>query len=116
MTTSNKDNIHFIRGSTTDGDYLVKGLGSGFTMTEISYIHFFDSSGNRVTPTAGTVKVTMSPDGVVFRDVDSGTFNAVDAYDPTRTPPNGLGLAREAIITLLGIVGADSFVACVWRG
>ena len=107
--------LYGIRGPVTNGEYTTESMSTAVDECELSAIQFFNSSGQQVTPTAGTVTFSGSPDGVNFRTIPNGTFNAADAYSTTRDAPYAEGLMVAAKITLSGITGADNFTATVWR-
>lgn len=90
-------------------------MDTAFERMYLAFIRFFDASGAQVTPSAGTVVFTGSPDGVNFQNVQNGSFNAIDAYTATRPIPAAAGPARRARITLNGVTGAVSFIAEVGR-
>lgn len=104
-----------IQGQVANGDYFTDEMDAGFKACELSSIRFFDAGGAQVTPSAGTVAFTGTADGVNYRDIQDGSFNAADAYQASRTPPYAEGLMIKAKVTLTGITGAASFVAVVWR-
>lgn len=112
----NKHKKTYIKADTVaDGEYISHDLVQSVNYNELAAITFYDNAGNIVTPTAGTVKVTLSPNGIAFRTVENGEFEAINAYDETRTQPNGIGLASSAKIELTGITGADKFVALFYQ-
>lgn len=77
--------------------------------------YFVDGSGNLVTPSAGTVTVSVSTDGKLFREIFNGTFGAND--DPkTITPPNGQAPVTVVRVNLAGVVGAVGFRAKFVKG
>ncbi|MGL5170111.1 MAG: DUF7265 domain-containing protein [Edwardsiella tarda] len=104
-----------IQGGVADGNYDSPLMDAAFERMYLGYIRFFNAAGAQVTPGAGTVAFTASPDGVNFQNVQNGSFNAIDAYSPTRAIPSAQGPARRARITLAGVTGAVSFIAGVDR-
>lgn len=104
-----------ITGPVANGDYFTDEMDASFKACELSSIRFFDGAGVQVTPSAGTVVFSGTPDGVNYRQVVDGTFNAADAYSFERTPPYAEGLMIRARINLSGIGGAVTFSAIVWR-
>ncbi|AUR82221.1 hypothetical protein NVP1022O_08 [Vibrio phage 1.022.O._10N.286.45.A10] len=77
--------------------------------------HFLDVNGLLVTPSAGTVTVKVSSDGVLFRDPVGGSISA--STDPTGiTPPSGQAPVAFVRISLSGIVGATGFRAKFVKG
>lgn len=103
-----------IKGSTVDGEVRSQDLEKWHEKCELSSIIFYQG-GAVVTPTAGNVTFSGTPDGQVWRKVTDGAFLAADAYSTERTPPYAEGLMVKAKLSLAGIVGADSFVATIWR-
>ena len=104
-----------ISGSTANGSYETDLMDPDHSECELSSITFFDGSGQQVTPSAGTVVFTGTPDGQNYRDIHDGSFNAASAYDPARTAPYAEGLMVKAKLTLSGVVGAVTFKAVAWR-
>jgi hypothetical protein len=104
-----------IKGSVSDGEYFTNEMDAGFKSCELSSIRFFDAGGAQVTPSAGAVAFTGTADGVNYRDIQGGSFNAADAYQAGRTPPYAEGLMVKAKLTLTGVTGADTFSAIAWR-
>jgi len=104
-----------ITGPVADGSYTSDAMNASYSRCELSYIRFFDSNGAQVTPSAGTVVFSGSPDGVNYRDIEGGSFMASSAYSGSRVPPYGEGLMVNARITLAGVAGASTFEAVVWR-
>ena len=105
----------FVVGNTTDGDYESQVMDAAYERAYLGSIRFFDENGAQITPSAGTVVFTMSPDGVNFQDVHAGSFSAADANLATRDMPSSSGPARKARITLSGVTGAVSFHASIAR-
>jgi len=106
---------YFITGGIASGDYYSPVMDTAFERSYLGSIRFFDASGEQVTPSAGTVVFSLSPDGINFQGVQSGSFNAADAYLATRTMPSAEGPARKARITLDGVAGAVSFHVAIAR-
>lgn len=104
-----------ITGPVSAGEYVSAEMGAAFCECELASIRFFNASGDQVTPSAGTVVFSGSPDGTNWRDIVDGSFAAADAYSPSRAVPYAEGLMMRARIVLAGVVGADRFVATVWR-
>lgn len=70
--------------------------------------YFVNASGDLVTPTGGTVTVSVSSDDILYREVVNATFNA--SSDPRNiTPPSGQAPVIKLRITLSGITGAEGF-------
>lgn len=120
MTTKSHNKTRYtVIGAVSDADFLTDEMSSEFSLTELSQITFYAddsySEAVKVTPTTGTVKVTLAPDGINFRTVDQGTFDAAEAYNETRVPPNAIGLATRGKLTLTGVDVATHFKAVFWR-
>ena len=115
MSTEKHKKTYLKVNTVADGDYTTHDLIQGVGYTELADITFYDVAGNVVTPTAGTIKVTLSPNGQNFRTVENGEFEAINTLDETRTQPNAVGLASSGRITLTGIVGADRFTALFYQ-
>ncbi|ELY5178970.1 hypothetical protein SNE85_000834 [Vibrio cholerae] len=78
---------------------------------------FTNSSGSVVFPSAGTVSVQVSSDGVFWRKLNNGDFAAnIDTTSSNYTPPSGLAAVSKLRITLAGVVGASGFKANFVRG
>ncbi len=108
---------YYISGEVTDGDHLSELMSANYDKAELSSILFFSDEFQTIaTPTGGTVIYTMTPDDVNYRTVDNGTFQATDAYNESRTPPNGSNLAIRAKLNLDNITGVTHFLAVIWRG
>jgi hypothetical protein len=105
----------FIVGNTTNGAYESQVMDTAYERAYLGSIRFFDANGAQVTPTAGSVVFTMSPDGINFQSVNAGSFRAQDAYLASRDMPSSSGPARKARITLAGVTGAVSFHASIAR-
>jgi hypothetical protein len=80
-------------------------------------IRFFTSAAltTQATPTAGTVKVTLSPDGVNFYTMDNGSFNAADAYLESRAKPSAASMAVQGKVAYAGVTGASHAVVTFER-
>lgn len=107
----------FVSGAVADADYITGNLMSALSDCELSYITFYSDADltTQVTPSAGVVDVTLSPDGVTYRTLTDGSFLATDAYEADRTSPVGYGLSTHGKITLTGVVGASHFKACFYK-
>ena len=107
---------YFISGEVANGQFTTEDMSASYENSELSYINFYSDEFQTIaTPTAGTVRYEQSANGIHYREMNEGTFNAAGAYDATRTPPNGLGLAVKGRLTLASVTGATHFIACVWR-
>lgn len=104
-----------LSGSAADGDYLSANMSGDDSTFELSSIVFYDGAGEVVTPTAGTLTVTGTPNGIVYRTMDHGTVDATLVYDESLRMPVAFGLMTQFKVTLSGIVGADSFSVIAWR-
>ncbi|MBP6517899.1 hypothetical protein [Shewanella sp.] len=106
----------FIAGAVANGNYDSEIMSADYPDLVMPAITFYDALGAMVAPTAGTVKVYVSADGVNFVETKNSKFNAKESYLSTRQLPVFAGLAVKCRITLTGIVGATSFSATIWRG
>lgn len=104
-----------IQGTVAVGNFDSGLMDLAFDSAYLGSIRFFDAAGAQVTPGAGTVTFTMTPDDVNYQTVQDGTFNAADAYLATRKMPTAYGPAVRARIALAGVTGAASFRATVSR-
>lgn len=82
---------------------LRKELLSTYISMEFSSSSNF-STNNIVVPTAGTVTIKVSENGVYWSSVENGTNIAVNTDDFTRPPVSGIVAAVKATPT--GITGA----------
>ena len=89
-----------IQGGSVDGNYDSVTMDTAFERMYMGSIRFFDASGNQVTPSAGSVTVTASADGVNFQGIANNAFNAADAYLTSRTFPSASGPMRKVRVTL----------------
>lgn len=106
----------FISGAVTNGNYDSETMSADYPDLVMPAITFYDALGAVVTPTAGTVKVLVSADGLNYVETKHSMFNAKESYLSTRQLPAFAGLAIKCRIVINGIVGATSFNAIVWRG
>lgn len=107
---------YFINGEVANGDFVSEEMSGSYEGCQLAFITFYsDEYITQSTPTAGTVEFSLSADGVNYKSVNSGSFNASQAYEESRTPPNASGLAIRAKVKLAGVAGATHFKACVWR-
>lgn len=106
----------FITDAVANGNYDSEIMSADYPDLVVPAITFYDAIGATVTPTAGTVKVYVSADGVNFVETKNSKFNAKESYLATRQLPSFAGLAIKCRIVLNGIVGATSFSATIWRG
>jgi len=94
----------------TTTELIISGMEDDYRRG-IFYIEFYDSSGNPVTPTAGTMDVTGSPLGKFFmRNHENRLFSA-DASHPVEFH----GMMLSCKVTLAGVTGASSWRAAIWR-
>jgi len=107
---------YFISGAVADGEYTSQAMSIDYSDFQMPLIVFYDAQGAQVTPSGGSVNVTVSPDGVNFFSVDGGVFDAVDAYNEERVAPFYSGLAIYFKVSLDGVTGAESFKATAWLG
>lgn len=106
--------IFYVRGAVTDGSYFTGPMPLDYASAQVQ-IDFYDINGDIVTPTAGTVVVTASMDGVTYRSMPNGSFAAIDTYRETNIQPAFNGAARMFKITLANVAGAVTFQAAVMR-
>lgn len=106
----------FISGVIANGNYDSETMSADYPDLVMPAITFYDALGAVITPTAGTVKVLVSADGLNYVQTKHSMFNAKESYLATRQLPSFAGLAIKCRIVLSGIVGATSFNATVWRG
>lgn len=96
------------------GDDIDLGTEAG-----VFVIAFYDSSGDPVTPSAGTITPEMSPISGQWQSASTGDSiidaTTVQAGSATYTMPTFSGPAIEGRVTLSGILGASSAVAYFWR-
>ena len=89
------------------------------TETGVFIIAFYDSNGDPVTPTAGTITPEMSPLQGQWQRAGTGDAvidaTKVEAGLSTYSMPTFAGPAIEGRLTFAGITGADSAVAYFWR-
>ena len=110
-------NKYQIVSSTADGSYtLPVSMLQEYERCYVS-IRFYTSAAltTQATPTAGTVKVTLSPDGVNFYTMDNGSFNAADAYLETRVKPSAASMYIKGKVTYAGVTGASHAVVTFER-
>lgn len=102
---------------TTNGSYtLPRGMAAEYERCYVSIRFFTDATiTTQATPTAGTVKVTLSPDGVNFYTMDNGSFNAADAYLETRVKPSAASMYIQGKVTYAGVTGATHAVVTFER-
>jgi len=72
---------------------------------QVEYFYFVNSSGNKVSPTAGSVTITMSSGEDIYNTISDGTFNAADAMSENRPKPNAHGKVAKAKITFTNVSG-----------
>ena len=108
---------YIIKDKVADGDFLFPPMNSNYWSMLLSSICFYSDEDyqTQVVPSAGTVKLMLSADGVNFSSVPAGEFSAIDAYNPDRTKPNALGVATHARLTMQGVSGATHFKAILSR-
>ena len=106
-----------IVSQTANGSYtLPVDMSAEYERCYVS-IRFFTSAAltTQATPTAGTVKVMLSPDGVNFYTMDDGSFNAADAYLEARVKPSAASMAVQGKVTYAGVTGASHAVVTFER-
>ena len=89
------------------------------TETGVFIVAFYDSNGDPVTPSAGTITPEMSPIAWQWQQAGSGDLvidaTKVEAGLSTYSMPSFAGPAIEGRLTFAGIAGASSAVAYFWR-
>lgn len=110
-------NKYQIVSSTANGSYtLPVNMLTEYERCYVSIRFFTDATlTTQATPTAGTVKVTLSPDGVNFFTMDNGSFNAADAYLDTRVKPSAASMYIQGKVTYAGVTGASHAVVTFER-
>ncbi len=101
----------------TNGIYFTELMPEDFQQGAF-YLQFFDTLGDVVTPSAGTITVQISPIEGQWHLLDRhGTIAAssVGAIS-TYTVPVFCALARQGRVQFDGIAGADHCRAFFWRG
>ena len=108
---------YHIVSATANGSYaLPVNMLQEYERCYVSIRFFTDATlTTQATPTAGTVKVTLSPDGVNFYTMDDGSFNAADAYLETRVKPSAASMAVQGKVTYAGVTGASHAVVTFER-
>lgn len=77
--------------------------------------HFFNGSGDPVAAGAGTVIVTVSSDGTLFRTVTDDTIDAT--VNPSGiTPPSGRAAITHVRLTLSSVTGVSGFRFNIVKG
>lgn len=94
-----------LAGSSANGAYISVPMPSTYTQLFIASFQFFNASNVQVAPTAGTVTITASNDGVNYFSVSNGVFNGVDVYLPSRPQTSAVGPVTFIKVTLNGITG-----------
>ena len=107
---------YHIQGAVTDGDFtLQEEMSLGYEKAYFSCKFFSDAAfTTQVTPSAGTVTLTASPDGVNYITVDDG--GVIPAATATTTSlATALGPMIKAKATLAGVTGAAYFMVTINR-
>lgn len=94
-----------VAGSSGNGSYISNAMPVAFTEMWFATFRFLNASNVQVAPTAGTVTITASNDGVNYFSINNGVFNAIDVYLPTRPQPSASGPITFVKITLNGVTG-----------
>jgi len=110
-------NRYKITGPTDNGSYtLPVAMSPEYERCYVSIRFFTDSTRSvQATPSAGTVKITLSPDGANFYTMDNGSFNAADAYLETRVKPSAASMYIQGMVTYAGVTGAPHAVVTFER-
>lgn len=106
-----------ISGVTTDGSYLSDVMPVEYKEAWFDIRFFSDAAMTaQVTPSAGTVTITGSPDGANYFNLASGgVIAATDVYLASRDFATAAGPLQYAKVTLAGITGAAYFKCTVTR-
>lgn len=94
-----------LAGSSVNGSYISTAMPSTFTQLFIASFQFFNAANVQVAPTAGTVTITASNDGVNYFATSNGVFNGIDVYLPSRPQTSAVGPVTFIKVTLNGITG-----------
>lgn len=106
-----------LAGSSVSGAYISTAMPASFTQLFIASFQFFNAAAVQVAPTAGTVTITASNDGVNYFAVSNGVFNGTDVYLPSRPQTSAVGPVTFIKVTLSGITGngVTSFKTLITR-
>lgn len=77
--------------------------------------HFVNASGDLVTPSGGTVTVSVSSDGTLFREVVDATIT-VSTNPASIKPPSGQAPVIKLRLSFSGVTGAAGFRAKFVKG
>lgn len=94
-----------IAGSSGNGAYISSAMPIAYTELFFATFRFLNASNVQVAPTAGTVTITASNDGVNYFAISNGVFNAADVYLPSRPQPTAAGPITFVKVTLNGVSG-----------
>lgn len=102
--------------SSADISYLSPLMGADSDKVDV-YLEFFDFSGNPVTPTAGQVFVYGLPVAQNWLPAVGSPVNAtsVSAGVSSYVPPMMDGLCTQARVRFVGIMGAATASAVVYK-
>lgn len=107
---------YYVKGPVADGEFLTEYLGSGLGTWQ-AIVEFFGDAElkNKVTPSAGTVNLLLSPTGNTFIPMAAGKdIPAAQVYSDALETPSGLGLAIQGKVVLSGVTGANYFQVTFW--
>ena len=106
-------NTYKIKGSSADGELISGIMSQSYEQGYASVIFYTDDTYETpVTPSAGTVVLTMSESGVQYGTVTNGDI------DPTLTSyarPNWAGAITFGKATFSGITGAPFVIVSIHR-
>lgn len=106
----------FVIGQVADANFFSEEMNADYKEFYATIAFYSDAElANQVTPSAGTVKLTLTADGDNYLTIDNGQFNAADSYLETRTKPSAVSMAIKAKINLAGVTGAAYFKATLER-
>ena len=99
------DNEYIIKGSVVNGDFVSGNISREFERFYISLNFYSDDFKTIVEPTAGTVTLTASENGVTYGSIENGVVEASGAYNR----PSISGRLRNIKANLAGVAGAINF-------
>lgn len=104
---------YHIKGSTADGELITAKMRKDFERGYVSVVFYTDDTYQTVAiPTAGTLTVTASEEGLEYGTIIGGLIQYPNT-DYVR--PNFAGSVERVKITALGIIGASHYIAKINR-
>lgn len=97
-------------------EYTSANLDSSLAMSDV-YLEFFDSAGNPVAPTGGTVDIYGLPTGATWLAASGSPVNANDVTRPVAsyTPPMLDGLTIQVRAKFTAITGATRASVIIYK-